>query len=205
MTKRIFSVIIIAVLLLSTAIGTAVIGAAGTLGDVDGDGEVAILDATAIQRHLAGIDTLSDTAVTRAKVTGEPDDDLGVSVDAAIIAVGGLRVPAPERADLILAVNTRADGKTFAANSKKNSARLRGDVKTFMRPVKKFLDAGYPVAVADISFSNGADNSLMAQLQRDDLQYKIRAYGGWNTATNSTGFVIGAGGSALAIRKFLKV
>lgn len=121
------------------------------------------------------------------------NEPIGVSVDAAIIAVGGLRIPAPERADLILAVNTRGDGKTFAANSKKNSARLRGDVKTFLRPVKKFLDAGYPVAVADISFSNGADNSLMAQLQRDDLQYKLRAYGGWNTATNSTGFVIGAG------------
>ena len=30
----------------------------GYIGDVDGDGEVAILDATAIQRHLARLDTL---------------------------------------------------------------------------------------------------------------------------------------------------
>lgn len=118
---------------------------------------------------------------------------IGISIDAAIIAVGGLRIPAHERADLVLAVNTRENGKTFEASSKKNKLRLRGDLKTFIEPVKKFLTEDYPVAIADISFSNGADNALMNQLKRDDLQYKIRAYGGWNTATNSSGFLIGAG------------
>lgn len=121
------------------------------------------------------------------------NEPIGVSIDAAIVAVGGLRIPAPERADLVLAVNTRANGKTFeAAVAKKNKLRLRGDVKTFLKPVKTFLDKGYPVAIADISFANGADNALMNQLKKDNLQYKIRAYGGWNTATNSSGFLIGS-------------
>ncbi|MBD3878111.1 MAG: DUF4127 family protein [Quinella sp. 1Q5] len=129
-------------------------------------------------------------AATFPAYSNEP---IGISIEAAIIAAGGMRIPAPERADLILAVNTRSNGKTFEANNvKKNKLRLRDDVKTFLKPVKSFLEAGYPVAIADISFSNGADNSLMNQLKKNDLQYKLRAYGGWNTATNSSGFLIGA-------------
>ena len=122
------------------------------------------------------------------------NEPIGISVDAAIIAVGGLRIPAHERADLVLVVNTRENGKTFeASNTKKNKINLRGDLKTFMEPLKDFVAKGYPVAVADIAFANGADNALMNQLERNDLQYRIRAYGGWNTATNSSGFLIGAG------------
>ena len=121
------------------------------------------------------------------------NEPIGVSVDAAIIAVGGMKISAPERADLVVVVNTRADGKTFEAATKKNNGKIRGDIKTFMKPVKNFVAKGYPVAIADISFANGSDNALMKVLQRDDLQYKIRAYGGWNTATNTTGFLIGAG------------
>ncbi len=122
------------------------------------------------------------------------NEPIGVSVDAAIVAAGGLQIPSHERADLILAVNTREDGKTFeAAVAKKNKLKLRGDLKDFLKPVKKLVAAGRPVAIADISFANGADNALMNQIKRDDLQFKIRAYGGWNTATNSSGFLIGAG------------
>ena len=122
------------------------------------------------------------------------NEPIGISVDAAIIAAGGLRIPEHERADLVLAVNTRENGKTFeSAVAKKNKIRERTDIKTLMKPVKKFLAKGYPVAIADISFSNGADNALMNQLKRENLQYKIRAYGGWNTATNSSGFLVGAG------------
>ena len=122
------------------------------------------------------------------------NESIGVSIDAAIIAVGGLRIPAHERADLVLAVNTRGNGKTFeASNPKENKLRLRGDLKSFIKPVKKFLDSGYPVAIVDVAFANGSDNALMNQLKQDDLQFKIRAYGGWNIATNSSGFLIGAG------------
>ena len=132
-----------------------------------------------------------DGADTFPSYCNEP---IGISIDAAIIAAGGLKIPAHERADLVLAVNTRENGKTFeAAVAKKNKLRLRSDLKTFIKPVKKFLDKGYPVAIADVSFANGADNALMKQLKRDNLQFKIRAYGGWNTATNSSGFLIGAG------------
>ena len=122
------------------------------------------------------------------------NETIGTSIDAAIIAAGGLRVPDHERADLVLAVNTRDNGKTFeASNAKKNKLKPNDSVKNFMTIIKNFMAKNYPVAVADISFANGADIALMNRLKEDDLQFKIRAYGGWNTATNSTGFLIGAG------------
>ena len=122
------------------------------------------------------------------------NEPIGISIDAAIIAAGGFKIPDPERADLVLAVNTRGNGKTFEANQpKRNKLNFRSDLKPFVKLIKEFTSKNYPVAIVDISFSNGADNALMNQLKRDDLQYKIKAYGGWNTATNSSGFLIGAG------------
>ncbi len=122
------------------------------------------------------------------------NETIGTSIDAAILAAGGLRIPSHDRADLVVAVNTRKDGKTFeAGDPKKNSLKYRDDLKTFMEPLKNFVAKKYPVAVADVAFSNGADNALMNQLKKNDLQFKIRSYGGWNTATNASGFLIGAG------------
>jgi hypothetical protein len=63
----------------------------------------------------------------------------------------------------------------------------------FVNLVKDMVNKGYPVAVADIAYGNGADNALMNELHKEDLQFKLRAYGGWNTATNTTGFLIGTG------------
>ena len=56
-----------------------------------------------------------------------------------------------------------------------------------------FADIGQHVGIADIAFANGSDNALMNRLRDAGLLYKIRAYAGWNTATNSAGFVIGTG------------
>lgn len=121
------------------------------------------------------------------------NEPIGISVSDAIIAAGGLEIPAPERADLVLAVNTNFNGKTFESSSAKNKIKPRRDTKNFMSLLKNFIDKNYPVGVIDIATANGADNALMNQLKQNDWQFKITAYGGWNTATNSSGFLIGAG------------
>ena len=59
--------------------------------------------------------------------------------------------------------------------------------------VRDFVEKGYPVGVGDIAFANGSDNALMEQFRQEGLQFRIRAYSGWNTATNSVGFLIGTG------------
>ncbi len=120
-------------------------------------------------------------------------EKIGEDVDATITAAGGMRIPAPERADLVLAIHTNPDGKTGEANSPSNTTRPRAGTKHFTAMVKDFVERGYPVGVGDVAYANGADNALMEQFRKEDLQFRLRAYAGWNTATNSTGFLIGAG------------
>ncbi|MBQ7454457.1 MAG: DUF4127 family protein [Selenomonadaceae bacterium] len=47
--------------------------------------------------------------------------------------------------------------------------------------------------VADVAFANGSDNALMEQLRQRGLLFKIQAYAGWNTPTNSSGFALSTG------------
>lgn len=73
--KRIVSLLLTAALAVSllctTAFGVPV-AASNKIGDVDGDGAVAIIDATAIQRHLADLVQLSADQIARGKVCGNP-------------------------------------------------------------------------------------------------------------------------------------
>lgn len=121
------------------------------------------------------------------------NDRIDRDLAAAVTAVGGILIDSPERAELVLAVNTNYDGKTFAASSPRNKIKPRHGTETFMPILKDLVNRGYPVGLVDIATSNGADNALMNELKKADLQFKLRAYGGWNTATNSSGFLIGSG------------
>lgn len=121
------------------------------------------------------------------------DETVDASVRAAITAAGGLWVNAPEKADFLLAINTNPNGKTYEANTPVNDGKKREGTDAFLHMVEDFIAAGLPVGIADIAYANGSDNALMSELQKKGLLFKLRAYAGWNTPTNSTGFVIGAG------------
>lgn len=121
------------------------------------------------------------------------NEKISETLEGAIISVGGVRVTNPKNADLVLAIHTNPNGKTIAADSKKNKVKPHTGIGSYMQLLKGYLKNDYPVGVVDISTSNGADNALMERLKKDKLQFKIKSYGGWNTATNSAGFLIGAG------------
>lgn len=121
------------------------------------------------------------------------NEKISDSLESAIISVGGMRVKNPKNADLVLAVHTNPNGKTVNADSKKNKIRAHTGIGSYMQLLKGYVKNNYPVGVVDISTSNGADNALMQRLKKEKLQFKIRSYGGWNTATNTAGFLIGAG------------
>ncbi|MFA6851036.1 MAG: DUF4127 family protein, partial [Selenomonadaceae bacterium] len=84
-------------------------------------------------------------------------------------------------------------GKTYEANERSNTEVPRENTVYFAKMVEDSLKSGVPVGVGDISYANGSDNALMAQLEKKGLLYKLASYAGWNTATNSTGFVLGQG------------
>ena len=121
------------------------------------------------------------------------DEKIGTSINDAILAAGGMNVRTPEKADVVLTVNTNPDGRTYEANMPVNDGTLREGTAYFADIVSDYVTRGYPVSIADVAFANGADNALMAELQRRGLLYKIRAYAGWNTPTNSSGYALGEG------------
>lgn len=120
------------------------------------------------------------------------NEKIGESVDKAIASIGAVQVSEPQRADLVLLVSTDPKGQTFAANDPRNTKKFHRGTKNFLAQVKGYVQKGYPVAVADIIYGNGADNALLEGLRKDGLQFRLRGYGGWNTATNSTGFLLGS-------------
>ncbi len=121
------------------------------------------------------------------------DEKLNISVEEAITVAGGTQAVSPEEADMVLAVNTNPSGKTDEAAMRFNDGTPREGTKYFVDLVEEYLEKGYPVAIADVAYANGSDNALMEELRKRDMLFRLRAYAGWNTATNSTGFVIGAG------------
>ena len=106
----------------------------------------------------------------------------------------------PQRADLVLYINTEQKGKTLETlNALPTEVDFVPDLKAdkstkaFVQMVEDAVNAGYPVGVADIKYANGADNALMNILEQKNLLFRLKAYSGWNTATNSTGFALGTG------------
>ena len=120
----------------------------------------------------------------------EPIDD---SINAEFLATGAVRIFDENRADFILAVNTNPDGSTHEANFPINNTKKRDGTDYFAAIVQNYIKNGKKIALADIAFANGADNALMEQLKSRDLLFKLQAYAGWNTPTNSTGFVLSTG------------
>ena len=51
----------------------------------------------------------------------------------------------------------------------------------------------HKIALADIKYGNGADNSLVKALFDNNIAYDLEAYGGWNTGGNSLGFALAQG------------
>ena len=121
------------------------------------------------------------------------DEKISISINDAITAAGGVAAARPEQADLVMMVNTNPNGKTYEANERNNDGEEREGTKYFADLVSEYVSKGYPVGIADIAFANGSDNALMEQLKKRNLLFKIRAYSGWNTPTNSSGFLIGEG------------
>lgn len=127
------------------------------------------------------------------------DQKVGKSIMDHIYAAGGIVLANPLNPDLIIHMNTPLTGKTLEAESYQNTTKLTPALKQFIDSLQKNVEAGKPVALADISFANGADNALMAELSKRNLLDKLQAYSGWNTAGNTMGYTVGQGMMAQAM------
>ncbi len=129
------------------------------------------------------------------------DEEIGTTIREEIIIAGAMYVPKPKNADFVLFVNTDPNGKTFELHNsvppviltKKQEKYLERNAKNFSAMIEDAVNQNLPVGVADIITANGSDNFLMEQLYEKNLLFKLQSYGGWNTATNSSGFALGTG------------
>ena len=138
--------------------------------------------------------------VGSATVASYEDHPLADSIPQHIIASGGVKIDWTGHPDLVLAVNSPVDGVTREANQPANITQPGPAVLEFVRQVRTEVDAGQWVAVGDVSFANGADNSLMTELKRQGLLDKLASYSGWNTAGNTLGYAVGQGMLAAHMR-----
>ena len=65
--------------------------------------------------------------------------------------------------------------------------------KKYIGELEKFLNNGTRVSLADVTYSNGADNGFMNEFANRGNLEKLTAYNGWNTADNTIGFAIAQG------------
>ena len=63
----------------------------------------------------------------------------------------------------------------------------------FVDRIQQATEQGVTVSVADIAYNNGSDNTLVGAMYKRDILYKIGAYNGWNTASNTVGYAIAQG------------
>ncbi|MBP2628761.1 MAG: hypothetical protein H6Q68_3472 [Firmicutes bacterium] len=119
------------------------------------------------------------------------DVQIGQTVRNHIIAVGGVPLLSEKMADMILAVHTPVDGWTREAGGGANRSEANPETIAFVKEIQSYLLANKKVAVADIAFANGSDNSFMYEITKNKIVPKLESYSGWNTASNTIGYTIG--------------
>ena len=124
------------------------------------------------------------------------DDTVAVSAKQHIYAAGAFPVYSRKNADLVLAVNTPADGVTHEASDASNSYKALPATVNFVNKVESILKHNHPVIVADIRFGNGADNALIKTLFDKQLAYRLASYGRLEYRGQQPGLCPGAGPAA---------
>lgn len=117
---------------------------------------------------------------------------IGKTIAEHIEAIGGT-VTDSEKPDLLLAVNTPLTTSTTESNSFENFPIMLDSTKEFLGHIESAVKADIPVSIVDMAFSNGSDNTLVYGLYQDKMMYKVAAYNGWNTASNSVGYGLSQG------------
>lgn len=120
------------------------------------------------------------------------DQTVGKTIAEHIVAVGGKSIQSG-RPDILLAINTPLSTVTGESEAFDNFFMISPSTQRFVERIEQAANQGMPVSVADISYSNGSDNILMGALKSKGLLFKLDAYNGWNTASNTVGYAIAQG------------
>lgn len=118
--------------------------------------------------------------------------EIGKTIEAHVKAVGGV-LTNQEQPDLLLAVNTPLSKATSESGAFENFPIMLESTKKFLGQIEGAVNMGVPTSIVDMAFSNGSDNTLVYGLYQHKMMYRLAAYNGWNTASNSVGYGIAQG------------
>ncbi len=130
------------------------------------------------------------------------DRELNRSVEAHILAAGGVCEADSSKADYILAINTPAQlmYEASAQRVDQYSHDLDHSLSDFVRQIKDHIDSGRAVILADCAFANGGHLELIKLLDEQNVLGSLLSYKGWNTTCNTLGSSLAAGMIATAPR-----
>ena len=120
------------------------------------------------------------------------DQKVEKTIAEHVVAVGGT-MKAKGKPTVLLAVNTPLGMVTGESEAFENFPMISRSTNEFLDHIQASMAQGVPVSIADIAFSNGSDNTLVYGLYQRDLLYRVAAYNGWNTASNTIGYAIAQG------------
>lgn len=129
------------------------------------------------------------------------DEKISATITDYVKCIGGMEVTTPKRADLVLMMNTAPNGERLYGGDPANKMTATPRSEAFAQRIEGWLNQGKNTGIADIAYSNGADNSLCRVLRDHKLLYRLGSYAGWNTATNSLGYALPQGTMAVDMPK----
>jgi hypothetical protein len=124
------------------------------------------------------------------------DRPMNESLKYHVRVCNGVLVENPEKADIILAINSPGKymQESFDQKDKLDlTYKSFRNLQDFVFKIKEFIGRGKKVIISDSAFSNGGDLTLIKYLDRLEIFDKLIAYGGWNTNCNTLGTVLSSG------------
>ncbi|WP_042222003.1 DUF4127 family protein [Oceanobacillus manasiensis] len=123
------------------------------------------------------------------------DRPFAESMKAHILASGCTLVDDQDSADIILAYNTpgKVMQESWDQSRKDITYSTFRNMLMFTEQIKKFINLGKDVIVADSAYANGGDRDLILLLDKQQMLDKLISYKGWNTNCNTLGTTISQG------------
>src|SRR5699024_848333 len=120
------------------------------------------------------------------------DRPLQESVKGQIHALGGHTVEGLEDAHILLGVNVPGEAQgDHALQEDLNRVNTQDrNVSEWIRKLRYYHTKGFPIAIADVAYANGADQVMVPELLSDFQPNQLAAYAAWNTAENTIGTVV---------------
>ena len=123
---------------------------------------------------------------------GYEDQTIDKTIAEHVEAVG-VTMTTAGKPTVLLAVNTPLSTSTSESEAFGNLPMVSQATNAFVDRIQQATEQGVTVSVADIAYNNGSDNTLVGAMYKRDILYKIGAYNGWNTASNTVGYAIAQG------------